>query len=45
MSVYQYYEFLAINRSLDDHQQAEVRTLPTRARIFRVDFMINVGMN
>lgn len=33
MSEYQYYEFLAIDRPLDDTQQAQVRSLSTRARI------------
>ncbi|HEX7659741.1 MAG TPA: hypothetical protein VF444_09685 [Pseudonocardiaceae bacterium] len=33
MSEYQYYEFLAIDRPLDDRQQAEVRSLSTRALI------------
>lgn len=33
MSEYQYYEFLAIDRPLDDEEQAEVRSLSTRARI------------
>jgi hypothetical protein len=32
MSEYQYYEFLAVDRSLDDRQQAEVRSLSTRRR-------------
>src|SRR6266704_2446357 len=33
MSEYQYYEFLAVDRPLDERQQAEVRALSTRARI------------
>ncbi|HEX5345713.1 MAG TPA: hypothetical protein VFW64_01200 [Pseudonocardiaceae bacterium] len=33
MSEYQYYEFLALDRPLDDRQQAEVRSLSTRAAI------------
>jgi hypothetical protein len=33
MSAYQYYEFLALDRPLDDRQQAEVRSLSTRASI------------
>jgi hypothetical protein len=38
MSEYQYYEFLAVDRPLDDVQQAEVRTLSTRARITATSF-------
>jgi hypothetical protein len=38
MSEYQYYEFLAIDRPLDERQQAEVRTLSTRARITATSF-------
>ncbi|MFB9833010.1 hypothetical protein [Actinoallomurus acaciae] len=38
MSEYQYYEFLAVDRPLDDAQQAEVRTLSTRARITATSF-------
>lgn len=33
MSEYQYYEFLAIDRPLDDDEQAEIRSLSTRATI------------
>lgn len=33
MSEFQYYEFLAIDRALDEQQLAEVRALSTRARI------------
>jgi hypothetical protein len=33
MSENQYYEFLAVDRPLDERQQAEVRALSTRARI------------
>ena len=38
MSEYQYYEFLAVDRPLDDAQQAEVRALSTRARITATRF-------
>jgi hypothetical protein len=38
VSTYQYYEFLAIDRPLDERQQAEVRTLSTRARITATSF-------
>jgi len=38
MSEYQYYEFLAVDRPLDERQQAEVRTLSTRARITATSF-------
>ncbi|MET8867213.1 hypothetical protein ABZW11_30075 [Nonomuraea sp. NPDC004580] len=38
MSEYQYYEFLAVDRPLTDQQQAEVRTLSTRARITATSF-------
>lgn len=38
MSEYQYYEFLAIDRPLDERQQAEVRELSTRARITATSF-------
>ena len=38
MSEYQYYEFLAIDRPLDDQQQAEVRALSTRADITATSF-------
>ncbi|MGH8906743.1 MAG: hypothetical protein ACRD0K_09550 [Egibacteraceae bacterium] len=33
VSEYQYYEFLAIDRPLDDRQLSELRALSTRARI------------
>lgn len=33
MSEYQYYEFLAIDRPLDDGEQAELRSMSTRAEI------------
>jgi hypothetical protein len=33
MSEYQYYEFLAVDRTLDERQLAELRALSTRARI------------
>lgn len=39
MSQYQYYEFLAIDRPLDDRQQSEVRSLSTRARITATSFV------
>ncbi|GAA0975773.1 hypothetical protein GCM10009555_034240 [Acrocarpospora macrocephala] len=38
MSEYQYYEFLALDRSLTDRQQAEVRALSTRAQITATSF-------
>ncbi|WP_134729252.1 hypothetical protein [Amycolatopsis nivea] len=39
MSEYQYYEFLAIDRPLDDSEQAAVRSLSTRARITSTSFV------
>ncbi|MGH3877373.1 MAG: hypothetical protein ACRDSK_10105 [Actinophytocola sp.] len=39
MSEYQYYEFLAIDHPLDDDEQAEVRSLSTRARITASSFV------
>lgn len=39
MSEYQYYEFLALDRPLDDRQQAEVRSLSTRASITATSFV------
>ncbi|MFC0432211.1 hypothetical protein [Kutzneria buriramensis] len=39
MSEYQYYEFLAIDRPLNDAEQAEVRALSTRARITATSFV------
>lgn len=39
MSEYQYYEFLAIDRPLDDAEQAEVRSLSTRAEITATSFV------
>ncbi|HEY1915879.1 MAG TPA: hypothetical protein VGH27_09920 [Streptosporangiaceae bacterium] len=39
MSEYQYYEFLAVDRPLDEQQQAEVRELSTRARISATSFV------
>src|SRR5918998_1542720 len=39
MSEYQYYEFLAIDRPLNDAEQAEVRSLSTRARITATSFV------
>jgi hypothetical protein len=38
MSEYQYYEFLAVDRPLDESQQAEVRALSTRARVTATSF-------
>ncbi|HET7017663.1 MAG TPA: hypothetical protein VFI65_27315 [Streptosporangiaceae bacterium] len=38
MSEYQYYEFLAIDRPLDEQQLTEVRALSTRARITATRF-------
>jgi hypothetical protein len=39
VSEYQYYEFLAIDRPLDDGEQAAVRALSTRARITATSFV------
>ncbi|WP_158889250.1 hypothetical protein [Amycolatopsis anabasis] len=39
MSTYQYYEFLAVDRPLDDAEQAEIRSLSTRARITATSFV------
>jgi hypothetical protein len=39
VSEYQYYEFVALDRPLDDDQQAEVRSLSTRARITATSFV------
>lgn len=39
MSEYQYYEFLALDRPLDDRQQADVRSLSTRASITATSFI------
>jgi hypothetical protein len=39
MSEYQYYEFVALDRPLDDRQQAEVRALSTRAQITSNSFV------
>jgi hypothetical protein len=39
MSEYQYYEFLAVDRPLDDRQQAAVRSLSTRASITATSFV------
>jgi hypothetical protein len=39
VSEYQYYEFLAIDRPLDDAEQAKVRSLSTRARITATSFV------
>ncbi|QFG20431.1 hypothetical protein [Actinomadura sp. WMMB 499] len=38
MSEYQYYEFLAIDRPLDEDEQADVRALSTRAEITATGF-------
>ncbi|MDG4767733.1 hypothetical protein O7632_27095 [Solwaraspora sp. WMMD406] len=38
MSEYQYYDFRAIDRPLDQQQMAELRTLSTRAEITRTSF-------
>jgi hypothetical protein len=39
VSEYQYYEFLAIDRPLDDDEKAAVRSLSTRARISATSFV------
>jgi hypothetical protein len=39
VSEYQYYEFLAIDQPLDDDEQAEVRSLSTRATITATSFV------
>jgi hypothetical protein len=39
VSEYQYYEFLAIDRPLSEDEQAEVRSLSTRARITATSFV------
>ncbi|MFD2466288.1 hypothetical protein [Amycolatopsis silviterrae] len=39
MSEYQYYEFLAIDRALDDREQRAVRSLSTRAEISSTSFV------
>ena len=39
VSAYQYYEFLAIDQPLDDDEQAEIRSLSTRARITAASFV------
>jgi hypothetical protein len=39
VSEYQYYEFLAVDRPLEDAEQAEVRYLSTRARITATSFV------
>jgi hypothetical protein len=39
VSEYQYYEFLAIDRPLDEGEQAAVRSLSTRARISSTSFV------
>ncbi|ETT27099.1 MULTISPECIES: hypothetical protein [Rhodococcus] len=39
MSEYQHYEFLTVDRPLDERQQAEVRSLSTRARITATSFV------
>jgi hypothetical protein len=39
VSEYQYYEFLATDRPLDDREQADIRSLSTRARIAATSFV------
>lgn len=39
MSEYQYYEFLAVDRPLDERQQAELRAISTRADITSASFV------
>jgi hypothetical protein len=39
VSEYQFYEFLAIDRPLDEAEQAEIRSLSTRARITATSFV------
>jgi hypothetical protein len=39
MSEYQYYEFLAVDRALNERQRAELRALSTRARITPTSFI------
>ena len=39
MSECQYYEFLALDQPLNDHQQADVRSLSTRASITATSFI------
>jgi hypothetical protein len=39
MSEYQYYEFMAVDRALDEQQLAELRALSTRARITPTSFV------
>ncbi len=39
MSEYQYYEFMAVDRPLDERQLAELRALSTRARITPTSFV------
>jgi hypothetical protein len=39
LSEYQYYEFLAVDRPLDERQQAELRTISTRADITATSFV------
>jgi hypothetical protein len=38
MSEYQHYEFLAVDRPLNERQQAEVRALSTRPRVTATSF-------
>ncbi|MGH3914955.1 MAG: hypothetical protein ACRDTC_16340 [Pseudonocardiaceae bacterium] len=42
MSEYQYYEFLAVDRPLDERQVDELRTLSTRARITPTNLVTGV---
>jgi hypothetical protein len=39
LSEYQYHEFLAVDQPLDEGEQAEVRSLSTRARITATSFV------
>lgn len=39
MSEYQYYEFIAVDRPLDDDEQAEMRSMSTRAEITATRFV------
>jgi hypothetical protein len=41
VSEYQYYEFVAIDLSLDHAEQAEVRSLSTRATITATSFGVD----
>jgi hypothetical protein len=39
VSEYQYYEFLAVDRPLDEKQRVELRALSTRAQITATSFI------